>query len=107
MLTFWLMRFTATTIQDFVDLFDSRICKFFGGYSGGATPDLISNSEVKSTSADGTARVPVWESRTPPEFVFSLYESRGFFFVFFNLSEFCLCNRYSTTSRGIFSDSHQ
>lgn len=58
------------------------IFKFFGGYSGGVTPDLIPNSEVKSTSADGTAWVPVWESRTPPDFVFPLYESRGFFFVF-------------------------
>ena len=29
---------------------------FSGDYSVGATPDPISNSEVKSYSADGTAR---------------------------------------------------
>jgi hypothetical protein len=45
-------RFTANKI--FTDL--SNDIKFFGGYSGGVTPDLISNSEVKSACADGTAR---------------------------------------------------
>ena len=37
-----------------------------GGHSGGVTPDPIPNSEVKPSSADGTARETVWESRTPP-----------------------------------------
>jgi hypothetical protein len=31
-----------------------------------ATPDPISNSEVKLLGADGTAREAVWESRTSP-----------------------------------------
>jgi hypothetical protein len=41
--------------------------KVSGGITGGATPDPISNSEVKPSRADGTARSSVWESRTPPE----------------------------------------
>ena len=38
-----------------------------GGYSGEVTPDPIPNSEVKLASANGTARVTLWESRTPPD----------------------------------------
>ena len=38
-----------------------------GGYRDKVTPDPISNSEVKLVIADGTARVTVWESRTPPD----------------------------------------
>ena len=41
--------------------------KFSGGYCEEATPDPIPNSEVKLASADGTARVTMWESRTLPE----------------------------------------
>src|SRR5690606_9742236 len=37
-----------------------------GGDFEEATPDPIPNSEVKLFGADGTARVAVWESRTPP-----------------------------------------
>ena len=37
-----------------------------GGDFEEATPDPIPNSEVKLFGADGTARVPVWKSRTPP-----------------------------------------
>ena len=37
-----------------------------GGDSGGATPVPIPNTEVKSSSADGTARATGWESRSPP-----------------------------------------
>ena len=48
------------TSQDFVSL--------FGGYSSRVTPDPISNSEVKPTCADGTARVTVWESRSSPNY---------------------------------------
>ncbi len=40
--------------------------KFSGGDVEEAIPDPISNSEVKLFGADGTARVTVWESRTPP-----------------------------------------
>jgi hypothetical protein len=42
--------------------------RFFGGYSEEATPVPIPNTEVKLFSADGTARIPVWESRSPPKF---------------------------------------
>lgn len=44
----------------------SRHQKISGGDSGGATPDPISNSEVKSSRADGTAGETLWESRSPP-----------------------------------------
>ena len=44
----------------------SRHQKVSGGNSGGATPDPISNSEVKSSRADGTAGETLWESRSPP-----------------------------------------
>ena len=39
---------------------------FPGGYGGGATPVPISNTEVKPSSGDGTARVAAWESSTLP-----------------------------------------
>ena len=38
----------------------------FRGHSGGGTPGPIPNPEVKPSSADGTARETVWESRSPP-----------------------------------------
>ncbi len=38
-----------------------------GGNGGGATPVPISNTEVKPSSADGTALVTVWESKSLPE----------------------------------------
>ncbi len=48
--------------------------KFFGGDGKGGTPVPIPNTEVKSFSADGTAWVAAWESRSPPitSFTFSL-----------------------------------
>ena len=39
-----------------------------GDYSGGETPETIPNSEVKPSCANGTAELPLWESRTLPEF---------------------------------------
>ena len=39
--------------------------KVFRGHSGRGTPGPIPNPEVKPSSADGTARVTVWESRSP------------------------------------------
>jgi hypothetical protein len=42
--------------------------KVSGGDLEEATPDPISNSEVKLLGADGTAREAVWESRTLPGF---------------------------------------
>ena len=47
--------------------------KSFGGLTGGVTPDPISNSEVKTSRADGTARDTVWESRSLPNFLFFLF----------------------------------
>ena len=49
--------------------------QFPGGFSGGATPDPIPNSEVKLTRADGTSRASDWESRSPPGFIFRIKES--------------------------------
>ncbi len=40
---------------------------FSGGYGREATPDPIPNSEVKLSSADGTAGATLWESRSPPD----------------------------------------
>ena len=37
-----------------------------GGFGGGGTPGPIPNPEAKPSSADGTALVRVWESRSPP-----------------------------------------
>ena len=39
----------------------------YGGYGGRETPGDIPNPVVKLSSADGTAPVGVWESRTPPD----------------------------------------
>jgi hypothetical protein len=45
----------------------SDICHLiFGGHSGEVPPVPIPNTEVKLSSADGTARATVWESRSPP-----------------------------------------
>ena len=43
--------------------------RFVGGESGGATPDPMPNSEVKSSSADGSVTVTWRESRSPPAFL--------------------------------------
>ncbi len=40
--------------------------RFLGGYAEGVTPVPIPNTEVKPLRADDTARVAVWESRSPP-----------------------------------------
>ncbi len=44
--------------------------EFPGDCSGGATPVPIPNTEVKPSSADGTARATLWESRTSPGIYF-------------------------------------
>jgi hypothetical protein len=41
--------------------------KVSGDNSNTEPPDPIPNSEVKRVSADGTAWVTVWESRTSPD----------------------------------------
>ena len=40
--------------------------RILGDHGEGETPVPIPNTEVKSFSADGTAWVTVWESRTSP-----------------------------------------
>ena len=40
--------------------------RFLGGYAEGVTPVPIPNTEVKPLWVNGTARVAVWESRSPP-----------------------------------------
>jgi hypothetical protein len=45
------------------------VFKVSGDNGGEDPPDPISNSEVKLTSADGTAGETLWESRTLPEFI--------------------------------------
>jgi hypothetical protein len=54
---------------------DSNVCKtrghidrtkFPGGHRRGVTPVPIPNTEVKLSTADGTAWVTVWESRSLP-----------------------------------------
>ena len=47
-----------------------------GDHGGGVTPVPIPNTAVKPSSADGTARVAWWESRTLPGF-FSSYRWTG------------------------------
>jgi hypothetical protein len=42
--------------------------RFIGGHSEEDPPVPIPNTEVKLFSADGTAWVTVWESRSPPIF---------------------------------------
>ena len=42
---------------------------FFGGHSEEDPPVSIPNTEVKLFSADGTAWVTMWESRSPPIFL--------------------------------------
>src|ERR1700674_5278284 len=39
---------------------------FPGGHTAGVTPVPIPNTEVKPRRADDTARVTVWERRSPP-----------------------------------------
>ena len=54
---------------------------FFGGHSGEAPPVSIPNTEVKLFCADGTAWATVWESRSPPNFLYhtplTSFEVRG------------------------------
>jgi hypothetical protein len=54
-----------------------------GGHRRGVTPVPIPNTEVKPSTADGTARVTVWESRSLPGlFLQARCESVGPFFVY-------------------------
>ena len=50
--------------------FSNRVDLIFpGGHSEEETPVSIPNTEVKLLSADGTAGIPLWESRTLPGFL--------------------------------------
>ncbi len=50
-----------------------RYIRVFGGNSEKDTPVPIPNTEVKLFSADGTAWATVWESRSPPGFIFKAF----------------------------------
>ena len=56
-----------------------------GHYSGGGTPVLIPNTEVKSSSAYGTSGLPWWESRSWPSLI-HIYQS---FFIPFHFLISC------------------
>jgi hypothetical protein len=59
-----------------------RAKRFLGGNAEGVTPVPIPNTEVKPLWADGTARVAVWESRSPPGILLkapSLHSDGAFF----------------------------
>ena len=63
---------------------DKTVQGFVGGLCEGGTPVPIPNTEVKPLSADGTALVTVWESRTPPTLKFKAPDAvmvSGAFFV--------------------------
>src|SRR5688500_3222701 len=57
--------------------------KFPGGHRGWVTPVPIPNTEVKPTTADGTACAGVWESRSLPGLLLGKPASTdaGFFFL--------------------------
>ncbi len=60
--------------------------KILGDHSEGVTPVPIPNTEVKPFSADGTAWVTVWESRTLPRLnLKACWEQQAFLFL-----DFCL-----------------
>ncbi len=52
-----------------------------GGYGGGETPVPIPNTAVKPSSADGTAWVTAWESRSSPGYHTDPVLSRAGFFI--------------------------
>ena len=71
-----------------------------GGHRRGETPVPMPNTVVKPSTADGTARVTVWESRSLPGFIpkpeidvvsgFALYECSDLFRVFLSILQFPL-----------------
>jgi hypothetical protein len=52
-----------------LSLSDCRIFRLSGDSSGGVTPVPIPNTEVKPSSADGTALATMWESRSSPDLI--------------------------------------
>ena len=59
---------TAGQASQLLQTYSIVLKKVSGLSSERATPVPIPNTEVKSFSADGTARAAVWESRTRPVF---------------------------------------
>ena len=53
--SFFASSFVIRVNSEFAKFDIAFIFTFSGGYGGGATPDSIPNSEVKTSSADGTA----------------------------------------------------
>ena len=53
--------------------------KVLGDHGEGVTPVPIPNTEVKPFSADGTAWVTVWESRTLPRLINEPVRNGGLF----------------------------
>ena len=53
----------------------------YGGHSERETPGHIPNPEAKTLSADGTARGTLWESRTPPDLIYTKAIPSGMAFV--------------------------
>jgi hypothetical protein len=58
--------FNVTSEILYLSLYSDFNLWFLGDHGGGETPVPIPNTEVKPFSADGTAWVTVWESRTLP-----------------------------------------
>ena len=63
--------FLSLTITPSLHSSITPVFKFLGDHGGGETPVPIPNTEVKPFSADGTAWVTVWESRTLPRIKFA------------------------------------
>ena len=73
--------------------------RFLGGYAEGVTPVPIPNTEVKPLWVDGTARVAVWESRSPPgillkKSLFPLWRQALFFAIVACSDILCLFGYY-------------
>src|SRR5690348_13565534 len=63
-----------------------------GGHTAGVTPVPIPNTEVKPRRADDTARVTVWERRSPPGLKTKAEAGKNCFGLFFSRQ----CNRLPT-----------
>ena len=72
-----LIQLRSSMASDFLrsSALEIRACPIFqahklsGGHTAGVTPVPIPNTEVKPRRADDTARVTVWERRSPPDLI--------------------------------------
>ena len=74
-LEYWVKILKGSGFSYITPLFQHSITpvfKFLGDHGEGETPVPIPNTEVKPFSADGTAWVTVWESRTLPRLKLAL-----------------------------------